>query len=190
MLDKIKILEEKRRKYIGFLILLFIILFIAVSIFGNFINKSYIAFYGAIIFLAITFFLSFKINKLFEKEFKEFIREYIRNKFSFEYYHSLYIDEKIDNNIFNKTWDFQECKDAIIGVYDNLSFKSYYIKLVSDEEKEVEIFWGKVYVFLLSYNLYKLTLIPNKNKFKLFINNFYSFNIIIGIFGFTLLTYC
>jgi hypothetical protein len=172
MLDKTKILEEKRRKYIGFLILFFIILFIMVSICGGLIKIDIVSsFYGAIIFLAITFFLSFKINKLFEREFKEFITEYIHNKFGFEYY-PLYIDEKIDNNIFNKTWDFQECQDAIIGVYDNLSFKSYYIKLI-DKEEDVEIFWGKVYVFLLSYNLYKLTLIPNKNKFKfkLFIKN-------------------
>jgi hypothetical protein len=165
MLDKTKILEEKRRKYIGFLILFFIILFIMFSICGSLIKIDIVSsFYGAIIFLAITFFLSFKINKLFEKEFKEFITEYIHNKFSFEYY-PLYIDEKIDNNIFNKTWDFQECQDAIIGVYDNLSFKSYYINLF-DEEEDVEIFWGKVYVLLLPYNSYKLALVPNKNKFK------------------------
>jgi quinol-cytochrome oxidoreductase complex cytochrome b subunit len=62
MLDKTKILEEKRRKYIGFLILFFIILFIMFSICGGLIKIDIVSsFYGAIIFLAITFFLSFKI---------------------------------------------------------------------------------------------------------------------------------
>jgi len=189
MLDKTKILEEKRRKYIGFLILFFIILFIMFSICGGLIKIDIVSsFYGAIIFLAITFFLSFKINKLFEKEFKEFITEYIHNKFSFEY-HPLYIDEKIDNNIFNKTWDFQKCQDAIIGVYDNLSFKSYYIKLISDtKEEKIEIFWGKIYVFLLPYNSYRLALVPNKNKFK-FIYLFRNLILSILLLIFSLLLY-
>jgi uncharacterized membrane protein (DUF485 family) len=88
--NKIKILDNKRKKYIFLLVICFFILFIGFSILANFIkiDENYIvlSFIGSITILISIFFLAFKIKELLEKELKEFIKEYIHSKFRFEYF--------------------------------------------------------------------------------------------------------
>jgi hypothetical protein len=104
-----------------------------------------------------------------EKELKKIIKEYIHGKFSFEYshYNGLTKKEEIDVNIFQKNWNYMEESDVINGFYENFSFKSAYINLISRFHKNSkEVFWGRVYVIFLPYDFFKLVIVPNLDGYK------------------------
>jgi hypothetical protein len=171
--NKIKILDNKRKKYIFLLVICFFILFIGFSILANFvkIDENYIilSFIGSITILISIFFLAFKLKELLEKELKKIIKEYIHSKFRFEYSHSkgLTKEEEIDVNIFQKNWDYMEVRDVINGFCENFYFKSAYINLISRFHKNSkEVFWGKVYVIFFPYDLFKLVIVPNLDGYK------------------------
>lgn len=173
MNNKIKILDNKRKKYIFLLVICFFILFIGFSILANFvkIDENYIilSFIGSITILISIFFLAFKLKELLEKELKKIIKEYIHSKFSFEYSPSngLTKEEEIDVNIFQKNWDYMEVRDVINGFYENFSFKSAYINLISRFNKNSkEVFWCRVYVIFLPYDFFKLVIVPNLDGYK------------------------